>query len=48
MKEKKPNKKLIEVSIPLDSINRSCTKEKHIMFFFFVFKTYFWVENKYF
>ena len=27
----KPNKKLIEVSIPLDSINRSCTKEKHIM-----------------
>ena len=27
MKEKKSNKKLIEVSIPLDSINRSCTKE---------------------
>ena len=27
MKEKKPNKKLIEVSIPLVSINRACKKE---------------------
>ena len=28
MKEKKPNKKLIEVSIPLVSINRACKNIK--------------------
>ena len=30
MKEKKPNKKLIEVAIPLDAINAACIKESSV------------------